>query len=210
MLTKSKLGIMGGVALVAVLVVISVNGLSPNPDITSEKPTKPQGSFPPPYPLLSGYQPPVSLTQATSLVGFTVSEPTYLPQGYRVQTVRANAESDEVVLFAWDRPITDQTTNQEFLYQGKGIIIYLTTTSPTFNMTDSVDKWLEDKKQYSAHKITVKGFPGVAYNQQIVTDDFGEQVPVLTEVMFFKNSLFVKVRGDLPEAVLIKVAESMA
>jgi len=212
MLTKSKIGIISGIVVIAVLAVIGMNTINSSTNPAPERSAVPNGAFPPPFPIVNGIVigPVKDVAEASTVVGFDVKSPAYLPQGYRVQIVHANPESKEVAMLAWDKPVTAQTDYKEYLYQGKGIIIYLAQQPPTFNMTKSMDMWLKDNAKYGAHKIIVNGFPGLAYDHQTVTIEGGEQVLLVTEVIFHKNDLMIKVRGDLPEAELTKVAQSMA
>ncbi len=192
---------------------VATNGINLSTDKSPEHSASPiNGAFPPPSLIINsiviGHVRDVA--EASAVVGFNVKSPAYLPQGYHVQIVHANPESKEVAMLAWDKVVTEQTSYTEFLYQGKGIIIYLTQQSPDYNMTKNINMWLQDNAKYGAHKITVNGFPGVAYDHQTVTTELGDQVLILTEVIFFKNDLMVKVRGDLPEVELTKVAQSMS
>lgn len=206
MLAMTKIAILSSLAVVAVVATIAVAGMN------KPEQTEIGGLFPPADPLnkviIPG--PDRNASEASAIVGYKVSAPTYLPQGYSIKAFRADPVGKDVVILAWDKHITDQTTDMEFLYKGKGMIIFITKNPPDYNMTKVIDMWLEQQAEFGAHKVTINGLPGIAQDRQTITDDTGELVPILAEVTFWKEDLTsINIRGDLPETELIKVAESM-
>ncbi|MCS7141688.1 MAG: hypothetical protein NZ888_05840 [Candidatus Nitrosocaldus sp.] len=184
-------------------------------------------SLPPPYSIKSAVLPAVKdIGEASTLVNYRLPYPKYLPEGYSIQYVGAvNVEGKdiwEVVILAWNKEITDDVTNREFFYDGKGMVISIsnnTKDSETVivdgveekgqDIDTALDELLAFYLKYNAHKLTINDYQCVAYYSQIVEDAIGRMVPVLAEVDCLGDDLWIQVRAYLPESELIKVIESM-
>ncbi|MCS6768651.1 MAG: hypothetical protein RMJ59_07520 [Candidatus Nitrosocaldus sp.] len=184
-------------------------------------------SLPPPYSIKSAVLPAMKdIGEASTLVNYRLPYPKYLPEGYSIQYVGAvNVKGKdiwEVVILAWDKEITDDVTNREFFYDGKGMVISIsnnTKDSETVivdgveekgqDIDTALDELLTFYSKYNAHKLTINNYQCVAYDSQIVEDAIGRMVPVLAEVDCLRDDLWIQVRAYLPESELIKVVESM-
>ncbi|MEM4612001.1 MAG: hypothetical protein QXS95_04585 [Candidatus Nitrosocaldus sp.] len=178
----------------------------------------------PPIPLLSEYDKPVNgVDEASTIVGYDVPYPTYLPEGYKIQGMYAY--DDSVKMYAWDRMIDGKTRYKDFYYTGKGMIIYIYDISKRYStaadeeeakatggpisIEEQMEEWVKEFEKYKAHKLTIDGYQCVAYDSQIVEDAIGRKVPLLAELNCLKDKLLIQIRAYLPESELIKVAESM-
>lgn len=184
-------------------------------------------SLPPPYMIKKATLPSVKdIDEASIVVNHKLPYPEYLPEDYSIQYIGAiNVEGKdiwEVVIFAWDKEITDNTTNREFFYYGKGMVISISNNTKNSEavIVDGVkeegqeigtalDELLAFYSKYGAHKLTIDGYQCVAYDSQMVEDAIGRKVPLLAEVDCLKDDLWIQIRAYLPESELVKVVESM-
>lgn len=167
-------------------------------------------SLPPPSPLKATTGISVkSIDEASKLANYKVPYPQYLPEGYSIQYIKVIKDDKiaEVGIYAWDKEITDNTTDRGFFYEKNGMIIYITNN--TSNTVTVLDELISFYSAYKAHKLTIDGYQCVAYDSQIVEDVIGRKVPLLAELNCLKDKLLIQIRAYLPESELIKVAESM-
>ncbi|MEO9365637.1 MULTISPECIES: hypothetical protein [Candidatus Nitrosocaldus] len=228
MLSNKWLTIIGFTAIIiTVTIIVSYNNKDKYLVTNDDVEVTDNLSLPPSYMIKKATLPPVKdIDEASTVVNYELPYPKYLPEGYSIQYIGAiNVEGKdiwEVVIFAWDKEITDNTTNREFFYYGKGMVISISNNTKNSEavIVDGVkeegqeigtalDELLAFYSKYGAHKLTIDGYQCVAYDSQIVEDAVGRKVPLLAEVDCLKGDLWIQIRAYLPESELVKVAESI-
>lgn len=214
---------------IATTTIIAMNVYKENqssPTVTEHTELTGNLSLPPPYNIKRAALPAVKdIDEASAVVNYRVPYPKYLLEGYSIQYIGAikieGKDIWEVVIFAWNNEITDTVTNREF-FDGRGIAISIsnnTKDSETVVVDDveekgqeigtALDELLIFYSKYNAHKLTINGYPCVAYDSQIAEDAIGRKVPVLAEMDCLRDDLWIQVRAYLPESELVRVAESI-
>lgn len=215
---------------IAIIVGVAIAGFDTGQPTTIAGDEKKQGGLisdlaMPSMPLLLKDDKPIySIDEASKIAGYTVPYPAYLPDGYKVQMILVY-EGGDVKMYAWDREIDEETKYGEFYYTGKGILIYIDDTSDRYStpadedearvtggpisMEQQMGEWLQEFKRYGAHRLTIDGYPCVAYDSQIVEDAVGRKVSVMAEMNCQGDELLIRVKAYLPERELIKVVESI-
>jgi len=148
----------------------------------------------------------VSGTQeAQSVVGYRVDMSHYLPPGYSIQAILVDNYTKFVKILASTFPITQNTTNVEFM-DNRGILIYMEPLTLAFNQTNWTTLWLNQTSGSSTIKIA--GYDGVI-NDIMKGKRFDEEWDIPAELIIFRNDAMVEISGFVHSDELIKIAESM-
>lgn len=206
---NKKILTIGSSGLAVVLLVLTVtimnnagNAQTETQEFLSESPM-----LPPPTPIkeiLAG-GPVDNILMANSMVEYDVKSP-FIPEGYDLQLINSDPYSLTTTMLLSEYPVKDDTTRSEFFAQ-KGILIFMQEkTSPNFEKDSWMAKWVE---QRDGKRITINGNPGVMHDITSITYPNGETNTNPAQVIFFKDSLLVEVKGIVDTAELIKIAESL-
>lgn len=142
-------------------------------------------------------------TLSSNMVGFKVSLPTYLPDGYEVKLIKVEKGLPLVTVFASKYPLTDKTTSTQFFWLDKGILI---TYSIVNERALENSKWTLFTPQ--ANKVTIGGYPAVVENIQKL-DFHGHPYDMWADLVMLKGNVDIGVRGFLSEDDLVKITTSM-
>lgn len=144
-----------------------------------------------------------SIEKAKNFTDIEFSIPKYLPSEYKIQFVEAT--DIFVVILVSPKQITNETTDCQFFWHDKGLLIYFEKDSPNFDWDTWKESW---GKQEDAEPITIGKFPGLVHGPKI-GDRFGDAIPLMPELVFHKDHLLVELRSPLLTDELTKIAESM-
>jgi len=172
-----------------------------------EKRSPMAGALPPPFPIMDLTDTLVTIQKAKELTNFKMDEPKYLPPDYDIDVISITPDQKSVTILASPKQITAETTNYQFFWEDKGILIhYDDKTGTAFN-------WERDGPDFgrtlNAHPITANGNPAVVHGQSVGKSPSGHDVPIMAELMMFRDGWTIVIRADLPEGELIRVAQSM-
>ncbi|MDE2590573.1 MAG: hypothetical protein KGL95_13020, partial [Patescibacteria group bacterium] len=141
---------------------------------------------------------------ATKMVGFNVTSPTYLPQGYQVRLIKIAKNIPWVTIFASKYPLTNETTNEEFFYNDTGILI---TYSKLSDRALKDHQWMWPMAT-TIKKVTIDGFDagieGIRKGQYN-----GYSYDQWADLVLFKDKILIGVRGFFSDDDLVKITKSM-
>lgn len=203
-MNSKKLGAISfGLATVLVLTVVGTNGFAlQNQSKLGYIPA------PPDYPLLSAIpKTPVSNEQeASEKTGHKVVFPAYLPAGYKIQLSNIDEGIHATIVLASPTPFTSTTTRDQFLYQQKGIDIYMEPLGPNFNPS----VWIKGyTAQQSGRVISINGYDGVIVDTKQVSQDDGVTSVAPGTLVLLKDGMMITITSTLPSDELIRVANSL-
>lgn len=173
-----------------------------------EQPSPLKGGAVPAFPIMSLTDTPVATIQkAKQLTNFKIDEPSYLPSGYNIDVINVTPDRRSVTILASPKEVTAETSNYKFFWEDKGILIYYNDETGTgFN-------WERDSpsfgQSYGSHQATINGNPIVVHGQAIGKGVDGSDIPIMAELMMYRDGWTIVIRADLPEGELIRVAQSM-
>lgn len=200
-MNKRSAIILSSVGVISIVVTILAVGML-NP-----APPQVRGFFPPPAPVteLIVRQQVASAEEATSIVGYEVKTPA-LPAGYKVRYIAVDKEIGVATILASPQEIQPGvTTVKEFLYDQRGIIVFMEEHDPNFDKIKHMDGWARAR---NAKPVTVGNYPGAVH--EIITIDTPQQyLEQPAEILFYKGNILVELRGMVPASDLIRGAESM-
>jgi hypothetical protein len=161
--------------------------------------------YPPILEIIAG-KPVTTTSEAKTQVGYDVKVPTYIPVGYQVQIMNADAHDKIITILVSPNHVSSQTTLAEFFNQQKGMLIYIEKNSPEFDVQTWFSNWVKD---HSATIVSVNGIKGAVHG--IVTDKGfnGETTESPAEIVFVKNNISYEIRGIISVDELIKIAQTL-
>jgi hypothetical protein len=174
--------------LAVLLVVITISSNSPNIVPYQEKFTP--GMVPPPKPLsdiLEGKSVP-DIQSASNAIGHPIKHPKYLPKDYDIKRIALNG--DKMVELISKFPITDQTTDQQFVWEQQGITVYLSTSANTPQEIKQVLKNESDRWQ----PVDINGLRAAGHDIIRVEQD-GQVVSSQAELLFYNDKTRIYVTG---------------
>lgn len=163
---------------------------------------------PPDVPMLeviSG-KPVASMNEAKTTVGYDVKNPTYLPAGYRIQVMTADAKEKTTTILASPNSVSSQTTLGEFFNQQKGILIYTEENSPGFDVPTWFSSWIKD---HSATVVNINGIQGAVHGAVTAKAINGETITSPAELVFVKNNSVYEIRGIISVDELMQIAQTL-
>ena len=196
-----------GIASVCVTVIALVMTVGINTNVIKPEETYTPGLVPPPQPILNMIEG-LSVTssqEASTVAGYQVKSPEYLPADYQVRAINADDKTATVTILASKLPVTSQTTDQDFIWKERGIVIRIQQQAADFDKDGHISKLagFDPFKQ-----VTINGMKGAAH--EIITGELdGQPVHAPAELVFFKDDALVMLRAMLPVEDLIKIAETL-
>jgi hypothetical protein len=191
----------GIVAMVIAIFFATGNSMSENHPIASSL-------SPPDVPMvevISG-KPVTSMIEAKTIVGYDVKNPTYLPAGYSIQVMNADAKEKTSTILASPNRISSQTTLSEFFNKQKGILIYTEENSPGFDVPTWFSSWV---KGHSATVVSINGIKGAVHGIVTGKGFNGEITESPAEIVFVKNNATYEIRGIISVDELMKIAQTL-
>jgi hypothetical protein len=132
--------------------------------------------------------------------------PSYLPAGYQIQIIEADPDGTTATILASPNNITQETTDMEFFWKDKGILIY-------YNQKSSDYDWMTKSQSYSKDRDDAAvddSIRAVVLPPKFGMSISGDPVPILGELLMdFGDRWTVEIRADLPAEELIKIAKSI-
>ncbi|MHB8546697.1 MAG: DUF4367 domain-containing protein [Nitrosotalea sp.] len=199
---KKTFIISSGIAAMVIAVFFATgNSMSENQPIASSL-------SPPDVPMLeviSG-KPVTSMNEAKTTVGYDVKNPTYLPTGYSVQVMNADAKEKTTTILASPNSVSPQTTLSEFFNQQKGILIYTEENSPGFDVLTWFSSWVKD---HSATVVSINGIQGAVHGVVTAKGFNGDTISSPAELVFVKNNAVYEIRGIISVEELMQIAQTL-
>lgn len=144
------------------------------------------------------------LAEASLVVRKSINLPQYLPEGYKIQLISANAKG--VKVYASADTLTRETTDQEFVWKQKGITINITPRADSKVAQDIISQ-LEMNTDYSPISIEGK----IAAGHEIIRFDNGDGTvgSAQAELLYYNDNNKIVVHGLHPLGELAKIAASI-
>ncbi len=205
-----KIGIISASALGLVVATLIVGTGQPTGMTTDQRQTKSlsNAAFPSDSPVtdLIARQEVSSPVEAKSLLGYDVKAPSDLPSGYKTQITTVQPEIGIATILVSPEPVEKGvTTRQEFLYEHKGIVVFMEMHDPTFDKQAFLQAWASERNATSVRIGDNDGF----IHEVLTHTRFDQFVQEPAELVFFDGDLLVELRGMVPATDLVKAAESM-
>jgi hypothetical protein len=191
----------GIVAMVVAVFFATGNIMSENQPIASSL-------SPPDVPMvevISG-KPVASMIDAKTTVGYDVKNPTYLPAGYSVRVMNADAKEKTTTILASPNSVSSQTTLGEFFNKQKGILIYTEENSLGFDVSTWFASWVKD---HSATVVSINGIQGAVHGAVTAKAINGETITSPAELVFVKNNAVYEIRGIISVDELMQIAQTL-
>ncbi len=147
----------------------------------------------------------VSLEEANKQTGFPLMIPSFLPDGYSVQTVILR-NNDRATLYISPNPVSDETGVCEFIWADEGIFMSFIKHPEILNWGSSSNFNEIPPKQ----RFSINDNPAITQNRW-VGDRFGMPIPMRSELQLSmpENDVLISMSSSLSSDELIKIAESL-
>jgi hypothetical protein len=163
-------------------------------------------SLSPPILKIIAGSPVTTASEATTQVGYDVKVPTYIPAGYQVQIINADAHDKVITILVSLNTVSSQTTLSEFFNQQKGMLIYMEKNSPEFDEKTWFSNWVKD---HNATIVSVNGIKGAVHGIVTGKGFSGETIESPAELVFVKNNISYEIRGIISIDELMKTAQTL-
>lgn len=150
----------------------------------------------------------VDLSEIKSLKGYDVKIGTNLPEGYKVQYIAGSISPDNYVnILIGKRPITDDTTDMEFVYgKGEGVAVTVAPYDPKTHTPETIQAQFA---MFNPTKVKISNIEG--YGHDIFTQEIVEGEPNSSpaELAFVKDDKYIFLIGMVPLERLVQIAENL-
>lgn len=146
-----------------------------------------------------------SLQEASSIIGKSLDKPSYLPQGYDVKMMSASDKG--MKLFISKNSVTLETTDQDFVWNQKGITVNITPMSDE-KVASQIEQQLKINPDYDPIIIDGK----LAAGHEIIRFMVPGQEDVSSaqaQLLYYNNDNKIVVHGLHPLGELAKIAASI-
>ena len=140
---------------------------------------------------------------ASSIVGFKVSSPTYLPSGYQVRLVKVAKDLPLVTIFVSKYPLSDKTTSTQFFWLDKGVLI--TYSAADKHELENINYTLFTPQ---ANIVTIDGNRALIDNIH-KSSYHGYSYDMWASLTMLQGNTNIGVDGFLSQDEIVKITESM-
>lgn len=206
-MNKKIIGMSATSIAVILIAVVFVSLPTQSSEIETFEETFVPGLVPPPMPMsvfLKDNQV-KDVAEASLVVGKSMNVPQYLPEGYTVQLISATEKG--IKMYATADTLTPETSDQEFVWNQKGITINVTPMSDS-KVAQQIVAQLEENPRYGPISIDGKLAAGHEIHRFMI-DGTDEVSSSQAELLYYNNDNKIVVHGLHPLGELAKIAASI-